>query len=206
MNQCTICKHRSLTLQFELGPFETDKKLAFVESVCGVLNESRFGPGWRKTGPVADGGGQWTDGGWQLVCRPPVAGNNLTFNWGCQNRLRKCAPIASESFVQNYNFAGEDYFPQRRTGAPSSCDAWINDAPSCDARVNDALRCDALSCRGIKPATRVPFAVNTRTRVAVGWLQVLSFFTFLSRNKTSDAVPFALNARKQVAPSVGFSF
>ncbi len=108
MNAYTVCKHRPLTLQFELGLFEPDKKLAFVESVCGVLNESRFGPGWRKPEQIADGGER-------LACRPSVPRNTLTFNCGCQNRLGKRAPLASESFVQNYNFAGEDYFSQRRT-------------------------------------------------------------------------------------------
>ncbi len=45
MNYCTLCKCHSETLSIRLNPTLPDEKLAFVERVCGLLIESRFGPG-----------------------------------------------------------------------------------------------------------------------------------------------------------------
>ena len=43
MNNYQPCRHRPLKIKFD-QPFTTER-LAFVESVLSVMNESRFGPG-----------------------------------------------------------------------------------------------------------------------------------------------------------------
>ena len=44
MNENTICKTCSQPLKIKLPAYAPDEKLAFVERVCGLLIESRYGP------------------------------------------------------------------------------------------------------------------------------------------------------------------
>lgn len=53
MNRCITCGNDILLLPINLGPFAPHEKLAFVERVCGILIESRFGSG-RTYETIAD--------------------------------------------------------------------------------------------------------------------------------------------------------
>jgi hypothetical protein len=61
MSMCTVCNHRS-NFAVKLPNYAIDKKLAFVESVCATLLESRFGPAfiaerWLEPQPAPFSGG-----------------------------------------------------------------------------------------------------------------------------------------------------
>ena len=47
-NSCPTCSPNSKPFPIRLAPMPTDGRLAFVESVCQALSDSRFGPGRSK--------------------------------------------------------------------------------------------------------------------------------------------------------------